>query len=93
MNVEVECRDVMTDRIREFGSELKRVCSGGHIVRQETIQNSDKQSCRGVEIFLDTKTSKSQVRHIVAYIVKRYNFDAYFYTKSHSIKVWYRNAR
>jgi len=83
----------MTNRIREFGSELKRVCDSGHVVRMKNIHTTDDHPVKGIEVFLDMRTSKTQVRHIVAYVVKRYNFDAFFYTKTHSIKVWYRNAK
>lgn len=80
------------DRLKTFEVEINKVKTTGNVVRTSHLRN-EYFNDRGVEIFLDARVSHSQIRKIVNYIVKHYNFDAYFFTKSHSIKVWYRNAK
>jgi hypothetical protein len=78
--------DNIKDRIKQFDREVRRVVASGYIIK--TTQFAD-----GVELFLDLRVSTTQVRQIVNYIVRSYNLDAVFFTKSHSIKVWHKNAR
>lgn len=82
----------ITSRIKSLDRELKKAVSSGHVIRlsQFKMENS---SAPGIEMFLDFRVSTAQIRQIVNYIVKTYNLDAVFFTKSHSIKVWHRNAR
>ena len=80
------------EKVRTFETEINKVKTTGNVVKTTNIRNQS-DGARGIEIFLDMRVSQSQIRHIVHYIVKHYNFDAYFYTKTHSIKVWYRNAK
>lgn len=81
-------------RVREFNYELKRVVSKGYVTRTEVISSSDYgEKSKGAELFLDIAISKQQIRHIVHYIISTYNLDAIFHTKSHSIRVWHRNAK
>lgn len=87
--------DNRRERAAQFTKELKKVQTLGHIYKTSSINDNDATFKRdaGVELFIDAKVSDAQIRKIVHYIVSHYNFDAYYYTKSHSIKVWYRNAK
>lgn len=82
--------------IKSLHQELRRVESMGHIVkisaRSSPIHDTGHHH-PGLEFFMDTKVSAPQIRKIVHYIVEKYNFDAYYYTKTHSVKVWYRDAK
>lgn len=82
------------ERVIKLHRELKRVQGVGHIFKTSAIGGKDiAGNSAGIELYLDAKVSPDQIRKVVKYIVSSYNFDAYYYTKSHSIKVWYRNAR
>lgn len=87
----VESND-MKARIKQLDREIRRVVSSGYVIKTSPFQTNDGL-LDGIEMFLDLRVSVTQVRQIVDYIVRSYNLDAVFFTKSHSIKVWYRNAR
>lgn len=87
----VESND-MKARIKQLDREIRRVLSSGYVIKTSPFQTNDGL-LDGIEMFLDLRVSVTQVRQIVDYIVRSYNLDAVFFTKSHSIKVWYRNAR
>lgn len=75
-----------------LNQQLKRAQSMGHVFRTEAIYSGDSDT-KGIEFFLDSRIVPNQIRKIVHHIVEKYNFDAYYYTKTHSVKVWYRSAR
>ena len=72
--------------------QLKRAQVMGHVIRTESIYSGDTDT-KGIEFFLDIRIVPNQIRKIVHHIVDKYNFDAIYYTKLHSIKVWYRDAK
>ena len=86
--------DNKRERTNQLTKELKKVQSLGYIYKTSPLIDKDTftKNC-GVELFLDTKVPQTQIRKIVNYITTQYNFDAWYYTKSHSIKVWYRNVK
>jgi len=74
--------------------ELKKSEHVGHVYKVAAIHSNDRGDVgQGIEIFLGTKITPAQIRKVVDYIVKSYNFDAYYFTKSHSIKVMYRDVK
>lgn len=82
------------DRVSALNKELKKVQTVGHIIKTSPLSSAEEyRSGIGVELFLDTRITPPQIRKIVHYIVDKYNFDSYYYTKTHSIKVWYKNVR
>lgn len=86
--------DDMYSRIKEFEHELKKVYATGHIVKTLQIKKYDKQGAiKGVELLVDNRVSKNQIKQIVSYIKSSYKFDACFYVKPHSIKVWYTDSK
>lgn len=87
--------DTVHSRMREFEYELKRVHATGHIIKTLNIKkpNEDGGSIKGVELMVDNRVSKSQIKQIVDYIKRVYNFEVFFHARSYSIKVWYQNAR
>lgn len=78
--------------INALGDQLKRAKNLGHVVRTFSFYDSDRD-CMGLEIYLDMKISPQQIRKIVNHIVGHYNFESYYYTKKHAIKVWYISAK
>lgn len=81
-------------RVKDFEQELKRVHTTGHIVKTVQIKKyEDVGPVRGVEVLVDGRVSKNQIKQIVTYIKRSYNFDVCFYVKSHSIKVWYIDSK
>lgn len=83
--------ETLIDRVEKFEDEVKKVKIAGHVV--QVVPFREESKARGVELKVDLRVSSTKMRHIVHYIVNTYNLDAYFYTKNHAIKVWYRNAR
>lgn len=74
--------------------ELKKSENVGHIHKISSINSNDRGDVgSGIEIHLSMKITPAQIRKVVNYIVKTYNFDAYYFTKSHSIKVLYRDVK
>jgi Tfp pilus assembly protein PilZ len=83
--------ETLVGRVEKFEDEVKRVKIAGHVV--QVVPFREEPKVRGVELKVDLRVSSTKIRHIVHYIVNTYNLDAYFYTKNHAIKVWYRDAK
>jgi porphobilinogen deaminase len=87
--------DTLHSRVREFEHELKRVHATGHIIKTLNIKKYDDAgvSVKGVELLVDNRVSKNQIKQIVDYIKKVYSFDTFFHARTHSIKVWYTSVK
>jgi hypothetical protein len=86
--------DSNKQRKNQLLRELKKSENVGHIQRIHPIYVDERnQFGSGIEILLSTKITPAQIRKVVNYIVKTYNFDSYYFTKSHSIKVIYRDVK
>lgn len=86
--------ETIDDRIRNFEVELKRIYSSGYIAKTVQLKRYSKDDpTRGVEVFVDVRVTATQVKQITDFIIRNYNFDVHFYRKTHSLKVWYRNAK
>lgn len=87
--------DSVYSRMRDFEYELKRVHATGHIIKTLNIKKigDDGTSIKGVELMVDNRVSKNQIKQIVDYIKKVYNFEVFFHVRSYSIKVWYQSIR
>jgi hypothetical protein len=80
------------DTVSSFQKEIKRVQNKGHIIKISNIA-AREHNLNGLEVFLDGTIRPEQIRKVVNYIVEKYKFDACYYTKTHSIKVWYTRAK
>ena len=87
--------DTVYARVRDFEHELKRVQATGHIIKALHIKkpNEDGISIKGVELMVDNRVLKNQIKQIVDYIQRVYNFEVFFHARSYSIKVWYKGIR
>lgn len=93
--------DNTKDRIALFQKELKRIQNTENIIKTSSIrrntpvytERSEVIIDTGVEVFLDNRISPHQIRKVVHYIIDKYNFDTYYFTKTHSIKVWYKSVK
>jgi hypothetical protein len=87
--------DALYSRVRDFEHELKRVHATGHIIKTLNIKkyDDDGSSIKGVELLVDARVSKNQIKQIVDYIKKVYSFDTLFHAKTHSIKIWYKSIK
>lgn len=87
-----QTQDFRSNDIKSLNRQLGRAQSMGHVIRTSAIYDTQRD-CNGLEFFLDVKIVPQQIRKIVNHIVSEYDFDAYYYTKTHSVKVWYRTAK
>lgn len=86
--------ETIQDRMRSFEVELKRVHNSGNIVKTIQLKRYSKEDpTKGIEVFVDVRVPGAQIKQISDYISKTYNFEVHFYKKSHSLKVWYRDAK
>ena len=93
MQIEI-VSESMSDRVKNFEHELKRVYSTGYIIKTLNIKKYENRgSVKGVELIVDGRVSKNQIKQIVSYINKMYNFEVFFFAKSYSIKVWYADSK
>jgi hypothetical protein len=73
------------NNINEFQEDINRVYKSGKIVRIETLPTKD-----GVNLLLDSKICNRQAETITRYITQKYDLEAFFYKKTHAIKVIYK---
>lgn len=87
--------DSLYTRVRDFEHELKRVHATGHIIKTLNIKKYDDGgvSVKGVELLVDNRVSKNQIKQIVDYIKRVYSFETFFHARTHSIKIWYKSVK